>query len=320
MTLFFRNCKVLPMTAAAGEPNCFDGYVGVEGRRIALVTADAAAAEAWRAAHAGAREIDGRGGILMPGLVNTHCHMAMTLQRSYADDMALMEWLNDHIWPFEARQTDDDIRVGALLGAAEMLLGGVTSVVDMYWSEAAVFDAVDRAGMRALLCASYLDTRLEAFESDLPALVEKCEGSSRIRAGLAPHAAYTCSAENLRRGMEACRRYGIPMTTHIAETLDEVRMIRERYGARGVSRFAGSARRGADRRTLRAPDRRGSPHPARAGRARGALPDEQHEDRERRRADRTAAYRRGELYGGHRRPQFEQRCGRRCATLRSCKR
>ena len=234
MTLFFRNCKVLPMTAAAGEPNCFDGYVGVEGRRISLVTADAAAAEAWRAAHAGAREIDGRGGILMPGLVNTHCHMAMTLQRSYADDMALMEWLNDHIWPFEARQTDDDIRVGALLGAAEMLLGGVTSVVDMYWSEAAVFDAVDRAGMRALLCASYLDTRLEAFESDLPALVEKCEGSSRIRAGLAPHAAYTCSAENLRRGMEACRRYGIPMTTHIAETLDEVRMIRERYGATPV--------------------------------------------------------------------------------------
>lgn len=139
-----------------------------------------------------------------------------------------------HIWPFEARQTDDDIRVGALLGAAEMLLGGVTSVVDMYWSEAAVFDAVDRAGMRALLCASYLDTRLEAFESDLPALVEKCEGSSRIRAGLAPHAAYTCSAENLRRGMEACRRYGIPMTTHIAETLDEVRMIRERYGATPV--------------------------------------------------------------------------------------
>ena len=177
MTLFFRNCKVLPMTAAAGEPNCFDGYVGVEGRRIALVTADAAAAEAWRAAHAGAREIDGRGGILMPGLVNTHCHMAMTLQRSYADDMALMEWLNDHIWPFEARQTDDDIRVGALLGAAEMLLGGVTSVVDMYWSEAAVFDAVDRAGMRALLCASYLDTRLEAFESDQPPHREKCEGS-----------------------------------------------------------------------------------------------------------------------------------------------
>lgn len=234
MTLFFRNCKVLPMTAAAGEPNWFEGYVGVEGRRIALVTADAAAVDAWRAAHADAREIDGRGGILMPGLIDTHCHMAMTLQRSYADDMALMEWLSDHIWPFEARQTDDDIRVGALLGAAEMLLGGVTTVVDMYWSEAAIFDAVDRSGMRALLCASYLDTRLEAFDRDLPALVEKCTGSTRIRAGLAPHAAYTCSAENLRRGREACRRYGIPMTTHVAETLDEVRMIRERYGATPV--------------------------------------------------------------------------------------
>lgn len=235
MTLFFKNCKVLPMTAAAGEPYWFEGYVGVEGRRIALATADAAAAEAWRAAHADVREIDGRGGILMPGLVDTHCHMAMTLQRSYADDMALMEWLNDHIWPFEARQSDDDIRVGALLGAAEMLLGGVTSVVDMYWSEAAVFDAVDQAGMRALLCASYLDTRLEAFDRDLPALVEKCAGSTRIRAGLAPHAAYTCSTENLLRGREVCRRYDIPLTTHVAETLDEVRIIRERYGATPVA-------------------------------------------------------------------------------------
>jgi len=234
MTLLFKNCTVLPMTAAADERRCFEGFVGVEGRRIALVTADAAAAEAWRRAHRGVREIDGRGGILMPGLVNTHCHMAMTLQRSYADDIALMEWLNDRIWPFEARQTDDDIRIGALLGAAEMLLGGVTSVVDMYWSESAVFDAVDRAGMRALLCASYLDTRLEAFESDLPALMEKCEGSSRIRAGLAPHAAYTCSAENLRRGRELCRRCDLPMTTHVAETLDEVRMIRERCGATPV--------------------------------------------------------------------------------------
>ena len=83
MTLFFRNCKVLPMTAAAGEPNCFDGYVGVEGRRIALVTADAAAAEAWRAVHVGAREIDGRGAILMPGLVNTQDRKSTRLNSSH---------------------------------------------------------------------------------------------------------------------------------------------------------------------------------------------------------------------------------------------
>ena len=234
MAILFSNATVLPMTAAGNAPRTFAGWVGVDGNRIALVTESETAAAEFRAAHPGLREFDCRGKLVMPGLVNTHCHAAMTLQRSLADDIALMEWLHDYIWPFEARQTADDVALGMTLGVVEMLLGGVTSVVDMYWSEAAVFDAVDRAGMRALLCASYLDTRLEAFESDLPALVEKCEGSSRIRAGLAPHAAYTCSAENLRRGMEACRRYGIPMTTHIAETLDEVRMIRERYGATPV--------------------------------------------------------------------------------------
>lgn len=230
MTLLFRNCTVLPMTAPPGGANCFAGYVGVEGRRIALVTESVEAADAWCAARREVRVIDGRGGILLPGLVNTHCHMAMTLQRSYADDLALMEWLNEYIWPFESRQTDDDIRTGALLGAAEMLLGGVTSVVDMYWSESAIFDAVDRAGMRALLCSSYLDSRLEAFDRDLPALREKCSSSTRIRAGLAPHAAYTCSAENLRRGAELCRRCDLPLTVHVAETLDEQRMIRERCG------------------------------------------------------------------------------------------
>mgnify|MGYP000014013976 CR=1 FL=1 len=234
MAILFSNATVLPMTAVGNAPRTFAGWVGVDGNRIALVTESETAAAEFRAAHPGLREFDCRGKLVMPGLVNTHGHAAMTLQRSLADDIALMEWLHDYIWPFEARQTADDVALGMTLGVVEMLLGGVTSVVDMYWSEAAVFDAVDRAGMRALLCASYLDTRLEAFESDLPALVEKCEGSSRIRAGLAPHAAYTCSAENLRRGMEACRRYGIPMTTHIAETLDEVRMIRERYGATPV--------------------------------------------------------------------------------------
>lgn len=82
----------------------------------------------------------------MPGLINTHCHAAMTLQRSYADDIALMEWLHDYIWPFEAKQTPAEIALGAELGVVEMLLGGTTSFVDMYWSEAAIADPVQRLG------------------------------------------------------------------------------------------------------------------------------------------------------------------------------
>lgn len=81
------------------------------------------------------REIDGTGKVLMPGLINTHCHVAMTLQRGYADDIALMKWLHEYIWPFEAQQTPDEIVLGAEMGIVEMLLGGVTTFVDMYWHE-----------------------------------------------------------------------------------------------------------------------------------------------------------------------------------------
>lgn len=105
MAILFSNATILPMTADEGSPKTFTGFVGVAGSRIALVTESASEADAFRAAHPDARIIDCTGRLLMPGLVNTHCHAAMTLQRSYADDIALMEWLHDYIWPFEARQT-----------------------------------------------------------------------------------------------------------------------------------------------------------------------------------------------------------------------
>ena len=120
--LLFQNALVIPMTGT--KP--FRGAVGIAGNRIALVSADETAVARFRRDHPACRTIDCTGRAVLPGLIDTHCHAAMTLQRSNADDIALMAWLNDHIWPFEARQTDDDIRVGALLGAAEMLLGGVT--------------------------------------------------------------------------------------------------------------------------------------------------------------------------------------------------
>ena len=139
MDILFTNATILPMTAAGDEPRTFTGAVGVAGNRIALVTASGSEADAFRTCSPGVRVIDCTGRLLMPGLVNTHCHAAMTLQRSYADDIALMEWLNDYIWPFEARQTADDVALGMTLGIVEMLLGGVTSFVDMYYHEKRCF-------------------------------------------------------------------------------------------------------------------------------------------------------------------------------------
>ena len=223
------------MTAADGRPRTFAGAVGIEGNRIRLVTEDAAAAEAFRAAHPDARVFDCRGKLLMPGLVNTHCHAAMTLQRSYADDIPLMEWLNDYIWPFEARQTADDAALGMTLGIVEMLLGGVTSFVDMYYHEDRCVDVVRQLGIRAMLGCNYFDSNIEEALPVVERALRRAAGCDRVRIAVAPHAPYTVSPDNLLRGKELCDRCGLHLTTHIAETRDEARFVRERYGRTPVA-------------------------------------------------------------------------------------
>ena len=232
MATLFTRATVLPMTGAL--PQTFTGAVGVAGNRIALVTDDEAAVAAFRAAHPDVREIDCSGRLVMPGLVDTHCHAAMTLQRSYADDIALMEWLNDYIWPFEARQTADDAVLGMTLGIVEMLLGGVTSFVDMYYFENRCVETVDRLGIRAMLGCNYFDTNVDAVLPEVEDAVRRAEGRDRIRIAVAPHSPYTVSPANLRRGRELADRLGLHRMIHIAETQDEMRIVRERYGASPV--------------------------------------------------------------------------------------
>ena len=235
MAILFSNATVLPMTASGDEPRTFTGWVGTEGDRIALVTASEADAAAFRAAHPGLREIDCRGKLLMPGLVNTHCHAAMTLQRSYADDISLMAWLHDYIWPFEAHQTPDDVKLGMTLGIVEMLLGGVTSFVDMYYFENRCVEVAERLGIRALLGCNYFDTNIdEVLPQAEEAVRLAAAGSGRVRIAVAPHSPYTVSPENLLRGKELADKHGLHLMTHISETQDEVRIVREKYGQTSV--------------------------------------------------------------------------------------
>lgn len=234
MTLLFENCTILSMTSPSGADAPFTGFVGIEGNRITLVTREAAAAAAFRAAHADLRVIDATGKLLMPGLVNTHCHAGMTLMRSYADDISLMEWLHDYIWPFEAKQTEADVMLGMELGIAEMLLGGVTSFVDMYYCQNRCVEVAQRMGIRAMLGCNYFDHNIDEVLPQLEAAVAATAGGSRVRIAVASHSGYTCSPENLVRGKELCRKYGLHYMVHIAETKDEMRMIRERYGCSPV--------------------------------------------------------------------------------------
>ncbi len=222
------------MTSASPDGGVFTGSVGITDNRIALVTADPAASAAFRAAHPDVRTIDGRGKLLMPGLVDTHCHAAMTLQRNRADDIALMRWLNEYIWPFEAKQTPEEVMLGAELGMAELLLGGVTSFVDMYYHENRCVEVARRTGIRAMLGCNYFDSNIGEVLPELEAAVAATAGDSRVQVAVAPHSAYTVSPENLVRGKELCRRYGLHFMTHIAETQDEMRIIRERYGCTPV--------------------------------------------------------------------------------------
>ncbi len=206
-----------------------EGWVGVEGRRIAMVGYEESMAEEFVGSHPECRVIDARGMVLLPGLVNTHTHIPMTLMRNYADDMELMEWLTKHIWPFEAELSDEDIASGARLGIAELLLGGCTSFVDMYWRESAIAPVAEEMGVRALLCETILDGREAQFTEGMDRLREATEGSSRLRAGVAPHAPYTCSPSTMEVARGYGERYGLPATIHLSETQSEIETIRERY-------------------------------------------------------------------------------------------
>lgn len=206
------------------------GWVATQDGKIALVTYDKSEADKFLADNPACNVVDCSGMVLMPGLINTHTHVSMTLMRNMTGDMELMEWLNDHIWPFEALQSEDDITAGAKLGMAEMILGGTTAFVDMYWTEVAVAKAAEQMGMRALLAESVLDGREDSFKENLARLVERCKGSELLRPAVGPHAPFTCSPATMKLSVETAKKYDTPLTIHISESPSEQPMVAERYG------------------------------------------------------------------------------------------
>lgn len=226
------NAQIITMT---DDCQPFEGCIGVVDGKIAMVApkTDVAKIEKFKKNNPAARIVDAAGKAAMPGLVNAHNHISMALLRSYADDLPLMTWLNDHIWPFEARMSRGDIKAGAELGMAEMLLGGTTTSADMYWADEVVAEAADRAGIRAVIGTSILDGKREKFDADWAAL-QKYRGHRRISLMVAPHAPYTCSPETLKYARDVAAQKGDGIMIHVSETQDEQRIIAERYGCTPV--------------------------------------------------------------------------------------
>ena len=143
--------------------------------------------------------IDGKNKIAIPGLINTHTHIPMTLFRGVADDLPLMEWLNNYIWPMEAKLNEEIVYWGTLLGCIEMIRSGTTTFNDMYFFLEGIAKAVDESGMRAVLAYGMIDLfDEEKREKELKTSEETINyinslNNSRILPALGPHAPYTCS-------------------------------------------------------------------------------------------------------------------------------
>ncbi|MEN6330075.1 MAG: amidohydrolase family protein [Methanobacteriaceae archaeon] len=177
--------------------------------------------------------IDGEGKVLIPGLVNTHTHLSMTLLRGMADDLPLQTWLEDYIWPAEADLDGDHCYAGALLAALEMIRTGTTCCNDMYFFMDEVARALDDAGLRGVICHGMIDTGDEEKRKkeiqETQRIIDQCHNTAegRITVALGPHAPYTCSEELLRWSREKADQYDLPIHIHVSETEEEVQNILE---------------------------------------------------------------------------------------------
>ena len=191
--------------------------------------------------YAGTQVINARGKLMLPGFINGHTHVPMTLLRGLKDDVTLEEWLTKSIFPAEAKNvTEDFVRWGTRLAAAEQIRGGVTTFADMYYFEDAVAEETKAAGMRGVLGESILDFPAPDNKSNAAMLdytekfLKRWYGDPLIHAAAAPHSIYTCSQRTLQDAAALARKYHAPILIHVGETKKELNDSREKNGTTPV--------------------------------------------------------------------------------------
>ena len=215
-----------------------DGAVAIAGDRISAVGPAAELARRFPEA----KRIDAAGRIVLPGLINAHGHAPMTLFRGLADDLPLMDWLEKHIFPAEAEHVDESfVRAGTRLACLEMLRGGTTTFVDMYYFEDAIAEEAERCGIRAVLGETLVDFPAPDHETWDAAMaytrrfVERWRGHARITAAVAPHAAYTVSDEHMVAAHRLAAELDAPLLVHLAEDRGELERVRARAGTSSIA-------------------------------------------------------------------------------------
>lgn len=190
--------------------------IGVADGAIAWVRPTGSTPEEERA---GARVIDGRGRVAIPGLINCHTHSAMTMFRGSAEDVPVHSWFNDHIWPMEVNLTPHDVALGARLAIGEMLLAGVTTFADHYFSMDEIAKEVLASGARAVLAPTYFSSEGPAGLDRSAAFAAEWHGAAdgRITAMMGPHAVYTVDDADLARTARVATELGVRTHLHAAE-------------------------------------------------------------------------------------------------------
>ena len=179
--------------------------------------------------------------LLMPGLVNGHTHAAMTFLRGMADDLPLMEWLTNHIFPVEKHLTEEIVEIGTLLGCAEMLATGTTACQDMYLLTQAACRAMGTAGIKARVGEGIFSFPSPAYATEEEAFallqeqVGQWQGHEQVRLVVAPHSVYTTTAPLLERCLAFARQHGLPLHLHLAETVSETEQSQSMHGLRPVA-------------------------------------------------------------------------------------
>ena len=214
------------------------GAVAIDGRDIVAVGTPAAIAAAYR----GKDSIDARGAVVMPGLINTHTHAPMVLYRGLADDLALMDWLQNYIFPAEAKTvTPAFVRAGTQLAVLEMIRSGTTTYADMYYFEEEIARVTKAAGLRGVLGQTIIkfpvpDARTpEEGLSRTERFIREFASDDLIVPAVAPHAMYTLEPATLKAARQLADRERVPVIIHLAETRDEVKIAMEQHQATPVA-------------------------------------------------------------------------------------
>lgn len=211
-----------------------NGSIGIEGEKIIYVGITPDDFTSYE------EKVNLKGNILVPGLVNTHGHTPMSLLRGYGDDLPLQTWLEDKIWPLEAKYTPEHARWGAKLSILEMIRTGTTTFVDMYDNMDEIAMAVEEAGIRGVLTRGVIGFGSEELRqsklkeaADFARSWNNC-ANGRITTMLSPHSPYTCSPEYISQIIDKSAELNVPLHTHMSETKFEVEKNIEEYGATPV--------------------------------------------------------------------------------------